>query len=221
MSDLLPTVNIQKLMLATINNPSNAVEWTLAEILNQPQSMQRVIEELNIVVGSNRLVQESDLARLNYVKACIKEAFCLYPISPFNVPQVSVSSTIISEKYFIPKGSVVLLSRLGLDRNPRVWEKPMKFKPKRYLKKNNGEVVLNDSELRLLSFSIGRRGCLGVKLGSTITTMLLARLHDGFTWRLPPNSPRNDLIESWKSDLFCALPLLAQAKPRVAETIYP
>ncbi|OIT36838.1 phenylalanine n-monooxygenase [Nicotiana attenuata] len=143
-------------MLATVDNPSNAVEWTLAEMLNQPQLMQRVIEELNTVVGSNRLVQESDLARLNYVKACIKEAFRLYPISPFNVPHVSVSDTIISEKYFIPKGSVVLLSRLGLGRNPRVWEEPMKFKPERHLKENNGEVVLNDSELRLLSFSIGR-----------------------------------------------------------------
>ncbi|OIT05522.1 phenylalanine n-monooxygenase [Nicotiana attenuata] len=207
-------------LLATVDNPSNAVEWTLAEMLNQPKLMQRVLQELNTIVGSNTLVQESDLARLN-VKACIKEAFRLYPISPFNVPHVSVSNTIVSEKYFIPKGRVVLLSGLALGRYPRVWEEPMKFKPERHLKENNGEVVLIDSELLLLSFSFGRWGCLGVKLGSTITTMLLARLLHGFTWSLPPNSPRNDLIESSKSDLFCTLPLLAQEKPKVAETMYP
>ncbi|KAK4371617.1 hypothetical protein RND71_011092 [Anisodus tanguticus] len=213
---------VLELMLATVDNPSNAVEWTLAEILNQPKLMQRAIEELNTVVGINRLVQESDLPRLNYVKACIKEAFRLHPIMPFNVPHVSVSDTIVGEKYFIPKGSVVLLSRLALGRNPTVWEEPLKFKPERHIKEQDaGEVVLTDSELCLLSFSIGMRGCPAVKLGSTITIMLLARLLQGFTWSLPPNSPCNDLIESSKSDLFCTLPLLAQAKPRLAKAMYP
>ncbi|XP_049356326.1 isoleucine N-monooxygenase 1-like [Solanum verrucosum] len=212
---------VLELMLATVDNPSNAVEWTLAEMLNQPKLMQKAIKELNNVVGMDRLVQESDLPRLNYVKACIKEAFRLHPISPFNVPHVSVSDTIIGEKYFIPKGSIVLLSRLGLGRNPRVWKDPLKFKPERHLKTKDGsEVVLTDSKLRLLSFSIGRRGCPAVKLGSTITTMLLARLLQGFTWSLPPNSSCSDLIESSKIDHFCTSPLLARAKPRLANAIY-
>ncbi|TMW89131.1 hypothetical protein EJD97_017625 [Solanum chilense] len=212
---------VLELMLATVDNPSNAVEWTLAEMLNQPKLMQKAIKELNDVVGMNRWVQESDLPRLNYIKACIKEAFRLHPISPFNVPHVSVSDTIIGEKHFIPKGSIVLLSRLGLGRNPRVWKNPLKFKPERHLKKKDGgEVVLTDSKLRLLSFSIGRRGCPAVKLGSTITTMLLARLLQGFDWSLPPNSSSNDLLESSKIDHFCTLPLRAQAKPRLADNMY-
>ncbi|KAG5594782.1 hypothetical protein H5410_036014 [Solanum commersonii] len=181
---------VLELMLATVDNPPNAVEWALAEMLNQPKLMQRTVEELHTVVGMNRLVQESDLPRLNY--------------------------------YFIPKGSVVLLSRLGLGRNPIIWEDPLKFKPERQLiKEDGGEVVLTNSKLRLLSFSFGRRGCPGVKLGSTITTMLLAMLLHGFSWSLPPNTPCNDLIESSKTDHFGSLPLLAQAKPRLAKDMYP
>ncbi|XP_049373784.1 isoleucine N-monooxygenase 2-like [Solanum verrucosum] len=213
---------VMELMLATVDNPSNAVEWALAEMLNQPKLMQKAIKELNTVVGINRLVQESDLPRLNYVKACIREAFRLHPIAPFKVPHVSISDAIIGEKYFIPKGSRVLLSRHGLGRNPRVWEDPLKFKPERHLIKEGGdEVVFTDSKLRLLSFSTGRRGCPGVKLGSTITTMLLARLLHGFAWNLPPNSSCNDLIESSKTDPFDTLPLLAKAKPRLAKVMYP
>ncbi|KAH0678049.1 hypothetical protein KY284_019134 [Solanum tuberosum] len=223
-----PLMNVKEIkaqvlefFMATVDNPSNAVEWVLAEMLNQPILMQKAIEELNTVVGINRWVQESDLPRLNYVKACIKEAFRLHPFMPFNVPHVSVSDTIVGEKYFIPKGSIVLLSRLGLGRNSRVWEDPLKFKPERHLgMEDGGEVVLTDSNLRLLSFSIGRRGCPAVKLGSTITTMLLARLLQGFTWNLPPNSPCNDLIESSKINHFSTLPLLAQAKPRLAKAMY-
>ncbi|TMW90221.1 hypothetical protein EJD97_016039 [Solanum chilense] len=214
---------VLELMLAALDNPSNAVEWVIAEMLNQPKLMQKALEELNTVVGINRLVQESDLPMLNYVKACIKEAFRLHPITPFNVPHVSISDAIIGEKYFIPKGSRVLLSRLGLGRNPRVWEDPLKFKPERHLMEDGGggEVVLTESKLRLLSFSTGRRGCPGVKLGSTIATMLLARLLHGFSWSLPPNSTCNDLIESSKIDPFDTLPLLAKAKPRLAKVMYP
>ncbi|KAL3369756.1 hypothetical protein AABB24_007008, partial [Solanum stoloniferum] len=223
-----PLMNVKEIkaqvlefFMATVDNPSNAVEWALAEMLNQPILMQKAIEELNIVVGINRWVQESDLPRLNYIKACIKEAFRLHPFVPFNVPHVSVSDTIVGEKYFIPKGSIVLLSRLGLGRNSRVWEDPLKFMPERHLKmEDGGEVVLTDSNLRLLSFSIGRRGCPAVKLGSAVTTMLLARLLQGFTWNLPPNSPCNDLIESSKINHFSTLPLLAQAKPRLAKVMY-
>ncbi|KAM3280673.1 phenylalanine N-monooxygenase CYP79D16-like [Capsicum chacoense] len=222
MNDKEIKAQVLELMLAAVDNPSNAVEWTLAEMLNQPKLMQRAVEELNTVVGINRLVQESDLPRLNYLKACIKEAFRLYPITHFNIPHVSVSDTIIGEKYFIPKGSVVLLSRLGLGRNPKDWGDPLKFKPERHLKEveNGGEVVLTDSKLRLLSFSMGRRGCPAVKLGSTITTMLLARLLQGFTWSSPPNSPCSELIESTKTDHFSTLPLVAHAKPRLARAMY-
>ncbi|KAK4722038.1 hypothetical protein R3W88_012271 [Solanum pinnatisectum] len=167
---------VLELMLATVDNPSNAVEWALAEMLNQPKLMQRAVEELHTVVRMNRLVQQSDLPRLNYVKACIKEAFRLHPISPFNVPHVSIFDTIVGEKYFIPKGSVVLLSRLGLGRNPRIWEDPLKFKPERHLiKEDGGEVVLTNSKLRMFSFSFGRRGCPGVKFGFFSYEIITAR----------------------------------------------
>jgi len=66
-------------MYATVDNPSNAVEWALAEMMNQPEVMHKAMDELNTVVGKDRLVQESDIPHLNYLKACIREAFRLHP----------------------------------------------------------------------------------------------------------------------------------------------
>ncbi|KAG6400078.1 hypothetical protein SASPL_141566 [Salvia splendens] len=66
-----------------------------------------------------------------------------------------------------PKGSQVLLSRPGLGRNPRVWDEPLRFRPKRHVHDEDSVVVLTDPELHMLSFSTGRRGCPGVVLGST------------------------------------------------------
>nr|AUR26636.1 cytochrome P450 oxidase 79D2-like protein [Platycodon grandiflorus] len=208
---------IMELMLATIDNPSNATEWAIAEMINQPQMLSRAWDELDRVVGRDRFVQEDDLPKLNYVKACAKEAFRLHPVAPFNVTRVSLKDTQVCG-YFITKGSHLLVSRLGLGRNPEVWEDPLRFDPERHLVEGQ-DVFLTDHELRLLSFSTGRRGCPGVLLGSTLTTMLLARMLQAFTWEVPPTKECISLSES-ERDLLMAKPLLAAARPRLAEHLY-
>ncbi|XP_027182757.1 isoleucine N-monooxygenase 2-like isoform X2 [Coffea eugenioides] len=154
---------ITELMFATVDNPSNAVEWALAEMLNQPEMLQKATEELDA--------------------ACVRESFRLHPLAPFNVPHVSTQDTFVGG-YFIPKGSHVILSRPGLGRNPRIWEDPLKYKPERHMK---------DS--------------------STLTVMLLARLLQCFSWKIPSGHSQIDLVECEDAG-FLAKPLVAVAEPR-------
>lgn len=206
------------MIYATVDNPSNAVEWTLGEMLNRPELLHKAVAELDMVVGKSRLVQESDIPQLNYIKACAREAFRLHPIAPFNLPHVSGRDTTVAG-YFIPKGSHVLLSRIGLGRNPKVWPDPLRFDPDRHLVRG-GDVNLAEPDLRFISFSTGRRGCMGAPLGTAMTTMLLARLLQCFNWSLPENVSQIDLSES-ETDLFLAQPLHALATPRLSADIYP
>ncbi|XP_019162083.1 PREDICTED: isoleucine N-monooxygenase 2-like [Ipomoea nil] len=208
---------ILELMITIVDNPSNVVEWVVAEMLNQPEILKRATEELDNVVGKERLVQESDLPRLNYLNACLKEAFRIHPLSSFVPPHLCSSDTTLSN-YFIPKGSHVMISRHGLGRNPRIWEEPLKFKPERHLKNDGSEVSLVDPDVKILSFSAGRRGCPGVQLGCLVSGMLLGRLLQGFEWSVPPGG-RVDLRES-KDSILLANPLNALAKPRLPHHIY-
>jgi tyrosine N-monooxygenase len=84
-----------------MDNPSNAVEWALAEMVNKPEMLKKAVEEIDGVVGRDRLVQESDIPRLSYLKACIREAFRLHPIAPFNMPHVALADTTVAG-YHIP-----------------------------------------------------------------------------------------------------------------------
>ncbi|KAD6796049.1 hypothetical protein E3N88_06945 [Mikania micrantha] len=209
---------ILDLILAGFDNVSNNIEWAMAEMINEPSIFNKAVRDLDFVVGKNRLVYESDLQKLNYIKCCVKEAFRLHPVAPFNVPHVTtVDSTVAG--YFIPKGSQVLVSRLGLGRNPDVWDDPLTFNPDRHMN-GDKEVMLTDHNLHMFSFGTGQRGCPAVLLGSTMTTMLLARLIQGFTWELPLNEPHDDIKENFH-DLAKAKPLLALAKPRLANHLYP
>ncbi|KAL8491203.1 hypothetical protein ACS0TY_023014 [Phlomoides rotata] len=212
------TAEVLEIMIAAIDNPSNAVEWAIAEMMNQPDILDKAREELDRVVGKERLVQESDLSRLNYLKSCIKEMFRMHPLAPFNVPHVSTKDTVVGG-YFIPKGSHVLLGRRGLGRNPRVWKDPLKYRPERHIRDQESKVVLEDPNLHILSFSTGRRGCPGIVLGSTMTTILLARLIHAFSWEPPLDTTRISLDES-KRDLTLATPVIAHARPRLESGVY-
>ncbi|KAF5818712.1 putative isoleucine N-monooxygenase [Helianthus annuus] len=209
---------ILDLILAAYVNVSNNTEWAMAEMMNNPKIFDKAVHELDLVVGKHRLVHEFDLHHLNYIKACVKEALRLHPVAPFNLPYVTTADSTVAG-YLIPKGSHVMVSRIGLSRNPEVWDDPLTFNPDRHMK-GDKEVVLTDHNLHTFSFSTGLRGCPGVLLGSTMTTMLLARLVQGFMWELPPNEPHVDLRENLQ-DLAKAKPLVALAKPRLPQHIYP
>uniref|UniRef100_A0A453A9B3 Uncharacterized protein n=1 Tax=Aegilops tauschii subsp. strangulata TaxID=200361 RepID=A0A453A9B3_AEGTS len=173
---LLSVDDIREMMYATIDNPSNAVEWALAEMVNKPEVMKKATDEIDAVVGKDKLVQESDIPRLNYLKSCIREAFRIHPYHAFNPPHVAMVDTTIAG-YTIPKDSHVILSRMGLGRNPKIWNEPLDFQPERHL--NTANVLLSEPGLRFISFSSGRRGCPG-----------------GFTWTKPPGVDRISLQES-------------------------
>ncbi|EOA34443.1 hypothetical protein CARUB_v10021979mg [Capsella rubella] len=201
-----------------IDNAVNVIEWTLAEMLNHREILEKAVEEIDEVVGKDRLVQESDVPNLNYVKACCRETFRLHPTNPFLVPHMARHDTTLAG-YFIPKGSHILVSRPGVGRNPKTWDDPLIYRPERHITGN--EVKLTEPDLRLVSFGTGRRGCVGAKLGTSMIVTLLGRLLQGFEWTIPPGTTdKVELVES-KENLFMANPLLACVKPRLHANMYP
>ncbi|PKI39212.1 hypothetical protein CRG98_040401 [Punica granatum] len=199
----------------------------MAEMINNPEILNKAVEEVDKVVGKGRLVQEQDIPNLNYIKAFTREAFRLHPLHSFNPPHLSLSETVVAG-YRIPKGSHVILSRRGLGRNPEVWDRPLEFRPERHLftggnaNRCNGspeEVLLTEPNLRFISFSTGRRGCIGITLGTVMTVMLLARIVQGFSWMKPPELSKISLEESDR-DLSLANPLVICAKPRLPSHFY-
>uniref|UniRef100_J3LRA8 Tyrosine N-monooxygenase n=1 Tax=Oryza brachyantha TaxID=4533 RepID=J3LRA8_ORYBR len=210
-----------EIMFATVDNPSNAVEWALAEMVNKPRVMQKAVDELDAVVGQDRLVQECDISRLNYLKSCIREAFRLHPYHAFTPPRVAMADTSVAG-YAIPKHSQMLLCRIGLGRNKNIWIERDEFRPERHLS-GDGDVgvALGEPDLRFVSFGAGRRGCPGTSLGTSITMMLFARLLQGFTWAKPPGMEdcRVMLHES-RFNLALAEPLTLHATPRLAAHLY-
>ncbi|PQQ03585.1 licodione synthase-like [Prunus yedoensis var. nudiflora] len=107
------------------------MEWALAELINHPNVLKKVREEIDRVVGNKRLVVESDGPNLPYIQAIIKETFRLHP------PVCLVTRRCVQRckigKYVIPENTMLLVNAWAIGRDPKYWQSPLDFSPERFL----------------------------------------------------------------------------------------
>ncbi|KAH7387811.1 hypothetical protein KP509_16G042100 [Ceratopteris richardii] len=184
------------------------IEWALAELLKHPNTLKKVQEELSSVVGSTRLVFDSDVENLPYLRAVVKEAMRLHPVTPLLLPHAAREQCRVYG-YDIPSGTLVYINTWAIGRDPTVWENPLEFYPERFLESN---VNFRGQHFELLPFGSGRRGCPGLALGISNVYLMLANLLHVFDW---VTLGEIDLKEKFSVICTLADPLVAKVKLRV------
>lgn len=197
-------------------------EWAMTEVIRHPRVLRKIQEELDMVVGPSRMVVESDLPHLNYLRCVVRETFRMHPAGPFLIPHESLRDTTING-YHIPAGTRVFINTHGLGRNAGVWDDVEEFRPERHILLDGSRVeISHGADFKILPFSAGKRKCPGGPLGVTLVLMALARLFHCFDWTPPDGLQPKDLnaTEVYGMTMPRAQPLLAVAKPRLAAHIY-
>ncbi|CAN6288550.1 unnamed protein product [Urochloa humidicola] len=190
---------------------SSTVEWAMTELLRNPESLTKVCNELAVVIGPGRNVEESEIGRLPYLQAVVKETLRLHPPAPFLVPRQAEMTTKILG-YTIPKGSQVLINVWAMGRDANIWSEPEKFMPERFLDR---VVDFKGGDFELIPFGAGCRICPGMPLAIRMVHLVLASLLNQFIWRLPIEVETNgvDMAEKLGVTLVKAVPLCAFAAP--------
>lgn len=207
---------------AGTDTSSSTVEWALAEIIRHPNILAQVQEELDRVVGRDRLVSELDLAQLTYLQAVVKETFRLHPSTPLSLPRMAAEDCEING-YHIPKGSTLLVNVWAIARDPEEWADPLEFRPERFLpggEKAHADVKGNDFEV--IPFGAGRRICAGMSLGLRMVQLLTASLVHAFNWGLHDGQvpEKLNMDEAYGLTLQRAEPLMVHPRPRLAQHVY-
>ncbi|KAH9568081.1 hypothetical protein CY35_03G058800 [Sphagnum magellanicum] len=208
---------IMDMLVGGIGSIAGTLEWVLAELLLQPNIMKHAQTELDNLVGTNRLVEESDLQHLPYLQAILKETFRLHPVGPFLVPHHSIEPCQV-QGYTIPAKTRVLVNVWALGRDPNSWENPLEFDPDRFMQ--HPEIDVQGRDFNLLPFGSGRRGYPGRPLAMLVLQIMLARLLQSFDWSLPNNQHDLDMSERFGLDLKKAEALCAMAHPRLPSHFY-
>ena len=154
----------------------------MAELLRNPQVLSKAQAELEQVIGKGKIVEESDIARLPYLQAIIKETFRLHPTAPLLLPRKAESNVEIGG-YIVPKGAQVLINAWAIGRDPNTWENPNLFRPERFLELEN-EIDVVGRSFELIPFGGGRRICPGLPLAIRMLQLMLGSLLNCFDWKL-------------------------------------
>lgn len=72
-----------------------------------PEIQKRAQEEINSVIGPDRLPSLNDRSSLPYVEAVVKEVLRWNPVGPLGVPHRLIEDDVY-EGYLIPKGTLVI-----------------------------------------------------------------------------------------------------------------
>ncbi|CAA7038106.1 unnamed protein product [Microthlaspi erraticum] len=167
-----------ELLFGGLDTTVNSIQWTMAEIINNPIIIERLKEEIDSVVGKSRLVQEKDLPNLPYLQAVIKEALRLHPPAPY-IPREFQQGCKIGG--FSVQGKTRLVVNLySVMRDPNVWEDPLEFKPERFLTWQQEE--RKEQALKYIPFGGGRRGCPASNLANMIVGTTIGMMVQCFDW---------------------------------------
>jgi coumaroylquinate(coumaroylshikimate) 3'-monooxygenase len=156
-----------------------SVEWAMAELLRNPRVQEKLQEELDHVVGRDRVLSETDFPNLPYLQAVVKESLRLHPPTPLMLPHRASASVKIAG-YDIPKGANVVVNVWAVARDPAVWDSPLEFRPERFLREN---IDIKGADFRVLPFGAGRRVCPGAQLGINLVASMIGHMLHHFSGR--------------------------------------
>ncbi|KAG6554322.1 hypothetical protein Mapa_004238 [Marchantia paleacea] len=157
------------------------MEWSISELIKHPEARWKVQEELDAVVGANRMVEESDIPKLEYLQAIVKETLRLHPVTPMLVPQASREPFSIAG-FYIPAKTQIFFKVYAIGRDPSAWKSPLQFDPSRFIGSN---FDVRGNHFELLIFGAGRRICPAVNLAMCLLHITLARLFHALHWMRP------------------------------------
>ncbi|GJN36103.1 hypothetical protein PR202_gb24939 [Eleusine coracana subsp. coracana] len=214
----VPLSRNNDLLFAATDTSTMTVEWAMSEFLKNPEILAKATEELDNVIGRDRLVAETDLPHLPYIEAVLKETMRLHLVAPLLAPHLSREDTSING-YTIPAGTIALVNVWAIARDPVLWDAPEEFRPERFV---GSKIDVKGQHFELLSFGSGRRLCPGYGLGLKLIHLSVANLLHCFAWKLPKGVTKEELNmeEIWLFATPRKVPLKAVVEPRLPACLY-
>ncbi|OCT77826.1 cytochrome P450 1B1 [Xenopus laevis] len=159
-ADHVPSI-VTDIFGASQDTLSTALQWVIFYLIRYPEIQSKIRDELDRIIGKDRLPCIEDQPNLPYLMAFLYELMRFSSFVPVTIPHATTKDTNIMG-YQIPKDTVVFVNQWSVNHDPQKWSKPGEFNPSRFLDDNgflNKDLVSN-----VMIFSIGKRRCIGEEL---------------------------------------------------------
>lgn len=216
-SDTVIKATILTLIAGGVDTTSVTLIWAMCLLLENPLVIEKAQEELDIQVGKERCVKESDIDKLVYLQAIVKETLRLCPPAPLSGPREFTENSNLGG-YDVKKGTRLIMNLWKIHTDLKVWLEPLEFKPERFLTTHKG-VDVKGHHFELLPFGSGRRICPGISYGLQMVHLSLASFLHSFEISKASAEPI-DMTEAFGITNHKATPLEILIKPRLPSNCY-
>ena len=160
---------VMTMFLAGHDTTANALAWTWFLLGQHPEVQQRLREEVDGLLNS-REATPADVPRLPLCENILRESMRLYP------PAYVVGRTAMEDgtigKYFIRKGTNVLMSSWVVHRDARWYDRPDEFLPDRW----TDGLLIRIPKYAYFPFGGGPRVCIGNNFAMLEGVLVLATM---------------------------------------------
>jgi len=188
LSDLEAAYLVGGMFGAGSDTSASAVSISVLAAARYPEAQERVWEELDRIIGNERLPTLMDQDRLPQTMAWVLETFRWRPVTAGGLAHKSTKD-IIWNGCVIPAGATIFGNTWSIGRDPECFPDPERFNPQRWLKEDG---KLRD-DLKPYTFGFGRRVCPGQYLATASVFLNTALIFWSFKVKEDPKSP----IDEW------------------------
>ncbi|KAK7316392.1 hypothetical protein VNO77_35405 [Canavalia gladiata] len=216
-ADTMIKSTVMSVIMGGTDTTSVTLVWAICLILKNPLVLKKAKAELDIQVGKERFIDESDISKLVYLQAIVKETLRLHPAGPLSGPREFTENCTLSG-YNIKKGTRLITNLWKIHTDPNVWSDPLEFKPERFLTTHK-DFDVRGHHFEFLPFGSGRRICPGITFALKMVHLTLASFLHSFEILNPSTEPI-DMSETLGLTNAKTTPLEILIKPRLSMCCY-
>ncbi|KIJ62332.1 hypothetical protein HYDPIDRAFT_42090 [Hydnomerulius pinastri MD-312] len=197
------------MFVAGSDTTASAITIMIMAAACHPDTLVKVHEELDLVVGRDRAPTFEDWGSLPHVEAFMLESFRWRPVSIGGFAH-RATSDILWNGYVIPSGATVIGNHWAISNDPDAYPNPERFDPLRWLDED-GKIR---EDLKVFTYGFGRRVCPGQHVANRSVFLNTALILWAFRISENPSAPIDTMAFSDTANMHAA-PFEAKFEPRV------
>jgi len=163
------TQNAVGLFGGGVDTTATSSLWLLYNLARHPAVQEKLHQEIHGLLGKDGEVSAGSLAKLSYLKACVKESARVKPV--FLANRRVLDKDVVLSGYLIPAKTIIQLDFYATAVSERHFKNALEFKPERWLREIKKEI----HSFAFLPFGFGPRMCIGSRIAELEMYLLGAK----------------------------------------------
>ncbi|KAF7192204.1 Cytochrome P450 monooxygenase [Pseudocercospora fuligena] len=147
-------------MVAGTETSASALSGTTYYLLRNPRCLDKLATELRTTFRSFEDLSLTQLARCQYLQACIQEGLRVYPPLPIMPPRRTPPGGCVIDGWWVAGNTKVDINQYAAHHDEEAFHRAHEYIPERWLSDKSDEFK-NDRLDSVEPFNIGPRNCLG------------------------------------------------------------